>query len=78
MTYDARGGTLLFLDGALVQTERSLPLGDNATTLYIGGNKHPESRNYDTFIDGWLDEVFVFTRARSPDEVKTLYEFGQK
>jgi len=78
MTYDVRGGTLLFLNGKLVQTQRALPLGDNATTFYIGGNEYPERRNSDTFINGWLDEVFVFKRALSPDEVKTLYEFAQK
>jgi hypothetical protein len=77
LTYDAHGGALLYLDGNLIHAVPSPTLVNNDTTLYIAGNAGKDN-NSATFFNGWLDEFFVFKRALKPDEVKTLYEFGDK
>ena len=77
LCYNARGAVRLYIDAQLVKSMAAPKLANNDTTLIIGGTKGRD-RHYNTFFNGWIDEFFVFKRALSPSEVKTLYEFAEK
>ncbi len=63
-----------YVDGKLVGTGRTRS-GQNVTshTLFIGDNGNRYHNNYEQFI-GALDDVKIFNRALSPDEVQQLYQ----
>jgi len=58
-----------YIDGAPC-AEQTMRLNTTATSLLIG--KHP---NHEMFFKGSIDDVRIYNRALSPDEVKALYEF---
>jgi hypothetical protein len=67
-TYD--GNTCaLYIDGKLSQ-QKVVRLETNSSPLLIG--KHP---NWDHFFKGSLDDLRIYDRALSAEEVKALYEF---
>lgn len=70
VTYDANGGKL-YRDGVQVQQDHSgspvyvSPVG---STMYVGTERNIAGRS----IDGMMDEVRMYDRALSGDEIKTL------
>lgn len=69
-TYD--GTTqFLYVNGVLIGKEsREMNLADHP--LNIGRWKAGDDYSY--YFDGFIDEVMVFTRALSADDIRTLYE----
>ncbi len=74
-TYDGQDKRL-FVDGQLQGTTHcpDISLGNNLD-LVIGGFTDPDPQNDDPHasFDGSLDEVMMFNRALSPEEVQSLY-----
>ncbi len=63
-------GTTLYLDGKLVARNHESVRFGSPTALIIGANDNGPQR----YFDGLIDEVMVFERAFSEDEVRQLYE----
>ncbi len=74
-TYDG-AGKQLFVDGELRAKTHgpNVSLG-NSFDLVIGGFTDPDPANDDPHasFDGSLDDVMMFNRVLSPDEIQTLY-----
>ncbi|MBU1017613.1 hypothetical protein KKA33_01135, partial [Patescibacteria group bacterium] len=51
-------------------------IDDNASNLYIGG-KENTSGNLDTLLDGYIDEVRIYDRALSADQITLMYNAGR-
>ncbi len=60
----------LYINGVLVKsdTETATPNTSGTQPLYVGSSRTPGS-----FFPGSIDEVRVYNRALSPDEIKRLY-----
>jgi len=71
-TYSQAGGGRLYVDGALKQNRTDHPTGDihDAETFVIGGYYPDGSHGY----VGLIDEVMVFQRELTPDDVTELYQ----
>jgi len=70
--YD-RSEVSLFINGdEVATTESSLPIRPSSFPLIIGRGTYDKVRRF----DGIIDEVAVFNRALSDDEIKTLYQMG--
>ena len=78
-TYD---GTMqrLYIDGQLQRSPFKLNgvMGSNDFDLCIGGNAGPDRKPGEkiTSFDGLMDEVMMFNRALSLEEVRFLHDFG--
>ncbi len=76
---DAEGGRL-YVDGSLVHTfnptSRSGSL-DNDGDLFIGRHHANSTFNLEMYYDGNIDEVELFKRALSADEIAGLYKAGR-
>jgi hypothetical protein len=71
-TYD-RNAVRLFVNGVQVaSTESSMPIEPSSFPLLIGRGTYDTERRF----DGIVDEVAVFDRALSDDEIETLYQLG--
>ena len=54
------------------QGDVPLPLTQNGEPVWIGNNsQHP-----DRALSGWIDEVAIFSRALSAEEVAAMYDAG--
>jgi hypothetical protein len=74
-TYGPSNNVKLYLNGALVQTwTKSLaPLNVTNQTLTLGSMKPP---TYYHHMDGLIDEVTIFDRALTADEIAIIYNAG--
>ena len=71
---DRVAGISLFVDGAIVDEDTTLTVGDisNPHVLKLGAGK----TNFVNF-DGNLDEVAIYNRALSPEEIAQHFTVGQ-
>jgi len=67
--FDARG-LHLYLNGALLSESKDPMQIPVACPLIIGANDNGPQR----YFDGLIDEVMIFKKALSADDIKTLYE----
>lgn len=58
-----------YLDGQLIDTKAVTPFSTNTDDLYIGSNP---AGGYD-YMDGALDELRIYSRALTPEQVSYLY-----
>ncbi len=71
-TYDGATQSL-YIDGTLVATQaRTGSINGNGYNLWIGNNQEQRSR----YLNGSLDEVTIFNRSLSAQEVANLYALG--
>lgn len=75
-TFDGSAVTL-YINGVAVSREASVlkALGKSAKPYVIGWTSHT-AFGIDRYFDGRIDEVAVFDRALTPQEVRQLYEAG--
>jgi len=69
---DSSGGLSMYVDG--VQQSATATSGedvDDVTSLIIGGDNRVSARDF----NGLIDEVVIFNRALTEEEVKSLYGF---
>jgi PGF-CTERM protein/uncharacterized repeat protein (TIGR01451 family) len=72
-----RGGTnYLYVDGEQQADTGSQSLSNTGDPFFIGAGTSPRSSNYANF-NGIIDEVSIYNRALSADEIRALYE-GKK
>jgi hypothetical protein len=70
LNYDGTAHTL-YLNGAAARNEnRPMQLGDGP--LHVG--RWQSGGQYHYFFDGFIDEVLIFNRALTAEEVKALYD----
>jgi hypothetical protein len=63
----------LYVDGRLVaQDDAPLPLHKNSVPVCLGANNSAISQEF----NGYIDEVAIFARALSPDNVTKMYQAG--
>ena len=69
----------LYLDGKL-QEERATPRGprNSRVVAAVGCNPYLDTKKSISFFKGIVDEVAVFDRALSAEEVETLYLLGKR
>ena len=65
----------LYYDGSEVKTEDISGIGSvsNSQPLLIGGEYSPGARGRDQHFNGVIDEVAIYNRALSPEEIKAHY-----
>jgi hypothetical protein len=70
----------LYIDGIErgTDTTPATTLWDNSANLTIGAETKPSNNNVGRHFDGTIDEVVIFNRSLSADEVETLYETSAK
>ena len=74
-TFDGTTGRL-YLDGVATGTpDTSGSLVTNNLNLYIGRNTDPDVAT--TYFNGLIDDVRIYNRALSAQEVKQLYLIGK-
>jgi len=70
-TYGGSGQHAFYIDGKL-SPPQARELGTINTQsngkLYIGSN------GLGQFLDGWLDEVMIYNRVLTPDEIEQIYK----
>ena len=71
-TYDSQTGNMcLYINGLLDNRwKHNGPIKANTNDLYIGHNPY----GLDQHFDGLIDEVMIFNRALSQEEVKQLFD----
>jgi hypothetical protein len=63
----------LYVDGQLdALGESPLPLNPTSNPVWIGSNSAQSRREF----HGWIDEVMIFARALSPEDVQRMYGAG--
>ena len=73
LTGDSSGGRL-YINGALVDSKSSVPSSSIvATQSYIGLRGDAQGNDY---FNGIIDEVRIYNRALSPEEIRQHYESG--
>ena len=70
-TYNGTTG-ILFVDGVNVASDTFTDPGSRADAVDVGAN----SGNSEA-LNGLIDEVRIYNRALSPDEIKRLYNMGR-
>jgi hypothetical protein len=71
--YDATSGTKLYVDGSLVgSTTAAYTLINVPTAMQIGGNPQAAGRAW----DGTIDDIAVWNRALTADEVAAIWNGG--
>ncbi|MDP6524844.1 MAG: LamG domain-containing protein [Kiritimatiellia bacterium] len=72
VAHSREGGNMVYVNGELVHSHPAKPLKNNNSTLRIGGRKlDGQSGDY---FRGLIDDLMVFKRALTPDDVKRLHE----
>jgi hypothetical protein len=72
-TYDITEGAKLYVDGVLdVMTPDTVGIDVNTNDVWIGGNNGDTSWKPYRLFDGMIDEVRIYNRALSADEVAFL------
>ncbi|MEM3944691.1 MAG: LamG domain-containing protein [Thermofilaceae archaeon] len=70
-TYD-RVEQRIYIDGKLnARTSNSIPIPTTANPLYVG-DRYDHTRRF----HGIIDDVRIYNRALSDDEIRTIYELG--
>jgi hypothetical protein len=69
---DITGNAVLYIDGSIVSTA-TFGNSNDSTNNSIGGNDIENS-----WFKGSLDEVRIYNRALSPEEVQELYQLGAR
>ncbi len=76
IVYEPVGNTAqkrLYVDGQLdASSETPAPLNPTDAPVWIGSNSEREDRE----LQGWIDEVAIFSRALSAGDVQAMYEAG--
>ena len=63
----------LYIDGRLdAEGETRMPIYDNGEPVWLGNDSMETTYE----IQGWIDEVAIFARALSPDEVTAMFHAG--
>jgi hypothetical protein len=66
--------SLTYVDGSAASTEFFDDIYSNASTIDIG---RLNTTNFPTYFDGTIDDIRIYNRALSADEVKRLYNMGR-
>lgn len=79
-TYDSSTGTLNLYDGGVVIASANAPanthMGTNNHELSIGSRQLTGSGTYDLSFAGLADEVEIFNRALSQQEIQSIFNAG--
>ena len=68
-TYDTNAGALVYIDGVSGASNANLEgIDTNEMPLLLGENPEATGR----FFDGMLDEIQIYSRALSADEIRNL------
>ncbi len=82
VTYDkATGAGVLYLNGAVVtrsQWGRFNPLTTGNFWISRRPTDHPGDWTYNTFFSGLLDEIAIYNRALSAEEIREVCEAGKR
>jgi RNA polymerase sigma factor (sigma-70 family) len=77
-TYDGQTQKL-YIDGKLDnqwKTEKTVPMKHNDVDIHIGSLAVPEAPPYnEPFFDGLIDEIRLYNRVLSDEEVQELYQY---
>ena len=74
-TLDASGNVVLYRNGSQVTTgNTALPSNIERSNNYTGRSNWAA----DSYYEGMMDDVRIYTYALSPDEVDELYQFGSQ
>ncbi len=77
LTYDANDKTIIYIDGAQEATDATPPasLHLNDIPAKIGTQYTATDNRF--FLDGKIDDVRIYNRALTPEEVQRLYSLGE-
>ncbi len=59
-----------YVNGELKKTVSNAALGSNSDNVFLG--KYTSVSQY--FLDGAIDDIKIYSRALSDDEIKLIYE----
>lgn len=74
-TYDGKG-TVVYFDGKRIQRGGALPAPTGKNTFLIGVLNLPKKPLQGTGFRGAIDELVLFDRVLSDEEIKQVYELG--